>query len=125
MRVTFAALLIALTACAPGDPGKDETPTPSTRDKVTGAEIITGRFGADAVEGGCSHLEADDGTHYEVIYPDGWQVQASPLQLTDPHGEVVATGGEMITVRGAVAHEMASICQIGPIFRATEVVAID
>ena len=86
---------------------------------------MTGVLGADSVEGGCTYLEAPDGVRYQVIYPDGWQVQASPLQLENPAGEVVATGGETITVRGRVADDMASICQIGQIFLATEVVSID
>lgn len=90
-----------------------------------GADEITGVLGADSVEGGCAYLQAEDRTRYEVIYPDGWKIQATPLQLTNPEGEVVATGGETITVRGSEAGDMASICQIGPIFRAGEVVSIE
>ena len=82
---------------------------------------LTGVLGADSIEGGCGYLETQDGTRYEVIYPDGWQLQLTPLQLTSPAGEVVARGGDEVTVRGAEATNMASICQIGPIFRATEV----
>ena len=99
--------------------------TPSTPKPLSGGEEITGTLGADSIEGGCTYLEADDRTRYQIIYPDGWQVQASPLQLTDPSGEVVATGGETITVRGHRAEDMASICQIGPIFVADEVASID
>lgn len=99
--------------------------TPATSRPQPGGEQVIGVFGADAIEGGCTYLEADDGTRYQVIYPQGWQVQASPLQLTNPTGEVVATGGETITVLGRRADDMASICMIGPMFVATEVVAID
>jgi hypothetical protein len=85
------------------------------------ADGITGVLGADAIEGGCAYLASSDGTRYEVIYPDGWRVQLSPLQLLDPEGAVVAIGGDEVTVRGSLAGDMASICQIGPIFRAMEV----
>ena len=50
---------------------------------------------------------------------------ASPLQLRNPAGDVVATGGETITVRGHRADDMVSICQIGPMFVASEVISID
>jgi hypothetical protein len=98
------------------------TPKP---DPVGGGVDLVGTLGADSIEGGCTYLEADDGTRYQVIYPDGWQIQASPLQLTNPAGEVVATGGETITVRGQRADDMVSICQIGPMFMASEVVSVD
>jgi len=85
-------------------------------------DTLTGVLGADAVEGGCAYLRLADGSRYEVIYPDGWTVTMSPLALTDPDANVVARGGEEVTVRGSQATDMASICQIGPIFRASEVV---
>lgn len=90
-----------------------------------GSDQVTGTLGADSVEGGCAYLEAADGTRYEVIYPDGWTVTASPLELRNPDDEVVASGGDTVTVRGSHAGDMASICQIGPIFRASEVLSID
>jgi hypothetical protein len=75
------------------------------------------------VEGGCAYLEAADGTRYEVLYPDGWTLQVSPLELIGPDGAVHARAGDPVTLRGEIATDMASICQIGPIFRATEVVS--
>lgn len=95
--------------------------TLSSKQPVPVGDSVTGVLGADAVEGGCAYLASPDGTRYEVIYPDGWRVQLSPLQLLDPDGTLVATGGEEVTVQGSLAGDMASICQIGPIFRATEV----
>ena len=83
---------------------------------------LTGILGADVIEGGCAYLQAADGTRYEVIYPDGWTLERSPLQLRSPDGSVVARGGEEVSLRGVVTTEMASICQIGPIFNAVEVV---
>ena len=96
-----------------------EQPSP---DPADAGEELTGVLGADSIEGGCGYLRAPGGTRYEVIYPDGWDLQLSPPQLTSPDGEVIARGGDEVTVRGAEASDMASICQIGPIFRATEVV---
>jgi len=84
---------------------------------------VTGVLGADSIEGGCGYLRTADGTRYQVVYPDGWRLQLSPLQLTSPEGQVVARGGDEVTVRGSVASDMASTCQIGPIFRASEVVS--
>lgn len=84
-------------------------------------ERLEGRLGADSIEGGCGYLQADDGTRYEVIYPEGWDLRLNPLELRAPSGEVVARGGDSVTVIGRVAGDMASICQIGPIFRATSV----
>ena len=137
-------LVLGLAACASSGigptqsptpeaaPSLDPTPTPSLRPSLqpertpsVGGSEVTGVLGADSIEGGCTYLEADDGTRYQVIYPRGWRVQAAPLQLTNPAGEVVATGGERITVEGRRADDMASICQIGPIFRASEVTSIE
>ncbi len=89
------------------------------------AETITGVLGSESIEGGCPYLQAPDNTRYEVIYPHGWKASAAPLELRNPDGEVAATGGDTVTVRGQLATGLASICQIGPIFRATEVVTID
>jgi hypothetical protein len=134
-RIGTVLLAILVVSCAnTGDPGINggttpilETPhareslTLSSRQPLPAGDRITGMLGADAVEGGCAYLAADDGTRYEVVYPTGWTVRLSPLALLDPSGEVFAEGGDAISVRGGIADDMASICQIGPIFRATEV----
>ena len=145
MTSLLAALLalVALSACAsaPGSsptPSEPADPSPSPRASLPldseqptrrpvpgGTDELTGTLGADSVEGGCPYLLAQDGQRYEVIYPEGWSVTAAPLQLTNPDGEVVATGGETITVNGSEAGDMASICMIGPIFNADEVVSIE
>lgn len=147
MRVPIQALalLLLLTSCVRGEggsggPGESEGPgaspvsSQSPRDAATfslapasqqprpGA-TVTGSLGSDTVEGGCAYLQAAGGTRYEVLYPDGWNLRMSPLQLIGPDGTVHARAGDLVTVRGATATDMASICQIGPIFRATEVVA--
>ena len=135
-RVAIALLIVLITACAGGESsesdGGEATPmtrTPAPRESLTlssqqprpTGDGLTGTLGADTVEGGCTYLEVEDGTRYQVVYPSGWKVTLSPLALLDPAGEVVAEAGDTITVRGSIAQDMASICQIGPIFRATEV----
>ena len=144
-RLLVLLCLLTVSACAAGPAGfstapsqipeeipvaSDEpaqraslTPPPAQPSRAPSGEQqeLTGVLGADSIEGGCGYLETPGGTRYEVIYPDGWQLQLTPLQLTSPAGEVVARGGDEVTVRGAEATSMASICQIGPIFRATEV----
>ena len=85
-------------------------------------ETISGILGADSIEGGCAYLEAADGTRYQVIYPDGWTLDRSGPVLTGPDGVVRARGGDEVTVRGSVSSDIVTTCQIGPVFRATEVV---
>ena len=134
-QVVLILGLIALSGCAagvgptassteqaspsPSDDFLSPAPTPHGNERT-----ITGTFGSDAIEGGCAYLQAADGTRYQVLYPDPWKLERGPFRLIGPDGGVVARGGETITVRGSVADDMASTCQIGPIFRATEVVSI-
>lgn len=112
---------------ATSEPELTETPKlsseqPSRRPADTGREL-SGVLGSDAVEGGCGYLRAPDGNRYEVIYPDEWRLRLSPLRLIAPNGTVVARAGDRVTVRGSEATDMLSICQIGPIFRASEVIS--
>ncbi len=86
-----------------------------------GGQRLSGTLGADSIEGGCGYLQTPDGTRYQVSYPDGWELSISPLELRDPDGNVFAGPGDEVTVTGEVATDMASICQIGPIFRAVSV----
>ena len=81
-----------------------------------------GLLGGDDIEGGCYFVQAADGTRYEVIWPSGWRIDARG-NLVDPSDEIAARPGDVLTVRGQVAGDMASICQIGPIFRASGVIA--
>jgi len=143
----IAIAILALTSCASAGSSErfaspteespvDRTPsashTPSSslqlgshqpsRAPAAGDDLI-GTLGADSVEGGCGYLQAEDGTRYQVLYPDGWRLQLSPLQLISPEGDVVARGGDRVTVRGSVASDIASICMIGPMFRASDVVS--
>ncbi len=133
MRVLALVLIaLSLAACAATGgssitPSPDESPSDAA--SPTGApsegapegDPLTGVLGADSVEGGCGYLQAADGTKFQVIYPDGWELSLNPLELRAPDGDVVAVGGDTVTVIGEAAPDMASICMIGPIFRASAV----
>jgi hypothetical protein len=123
-------VVVAMTGCGGGGSGGG-SPEPSSQPSLElssqqpssagDGEIYVGMLGSDAIEGGCAYLQSADGRKYEVIYPDGWTLRMSPLELVAPDGRVVARVGDEITIRGTQA-DMASICQIGPIIQATEVV---
>ena len=122
-------LALCLAGCAgQGDVSIESTPSaaPSGPALSTGSpgliagETITGVLSADSVEGGCVFLAADDGTRYEVVWPDDWHITPQ-LDVMNPDGETVAESGDRITVRGQIADDMGSICQIGQIFEATEI----
>jgi hypothetical protein len=117
---------------APGSP-RSPIPSPSPgestpRPSLTAAPIrsgaalrITGTLSFDAIEGGCPFLETAEGKRYEVLYPEGWSIDRGSGRLVGPDGRSVEPGGT-ITVRGSIASDIASICQVGPIVRAVEVV---
>ncbi len=134
--VMRASLLISvcafvLAACArstEGEPSGDQFTLPPGSDaasipaKSFGApgQSITGILGFDDIEGGCSFVEAADGTRYEVTYPEGWELDRLSGELRGPDGSVVSAG-ESLTIRGSVVTDRSSTCQIGPIFVAIEV----
>ena len=131
-----AALLVACTSVGQAEPqsesesfNDEEFTTPSQSDHAESAKpkaspavgaSLSGRFGFDDIEGGCAFVETDDGTRYEVIYPDGWTLDRASGELRSDDG-AVAMPGDAVTVHGAVATDRSSICQIGPIFVASEV----
>ena len=143
--IVVGALLLACTGAeSPGDatpdanvqPDASEAPRnePSTTPRASSGRsfsvsssasaapsVVTGTFGFGAVEGGCAFLETPNGERYEVIYPRGWRLDRSTGSLIGPEGQVVRSG-DTITVRGSITNDIASICQVGPMFRATEVV---
>lgn len=95
--------------------------TPESRPPAKG-EPLSGRLGFTEIEGGCSYVETADGTRYQVLYPQDFAIDPSNGDLTGPDGAVVVPLGGELQLRGAVDPEMVSICQIGPIFRASEVI---
>ncbi|CAN5139974.1 hypothetical protein BH20ACT8_BH20ACT8_11310 [soil metagenome] len=106
---------------APTGPSlRTDRPTAGTRSPGGPAEI-TGTLGGTEIEGGCPFIEAEDGTRYEVAYPDGYEADRQTFDLRGPDGEVMASAGATVTLTGRVATDMMSFCQIGPIFQAEEV----
>lgn len=115
--------------CAPDDSGEDEFTLPPPSDPLSSwaaksispvVETVTGLLAFDDIEGGCSFLQTEGGTRYEVIYPAAWTLDRRRAELRGPRGEW-ARAGEPVTVRGSLATDRSSICQVGPIFVATEV----
>lgn len=93
----------------PGDPG--------------GEDLLEGTLGGDpSLEGGCAWLDTGDG-RFEVMYPPGYQIAFEPVRLVGPDGDTIAEEGESVHVRGRVAEDRMSICQVGAIFQASEVVS--
>ena len=124
MRI-IVLLVVALAACA-GQPSDDpvmqspSAPSATEAGSPGAGDTLTGTFGGDAqLEGGCAWI--DDGqTRWEVTYPQGYSVSFDPLTLTGPDGPV-AEEGDTLTVTGAPQADAVSICQIGPLWRATDV----
>jgi hypothetical protein len=114
---------------AADDSGQDEFTLPPPSDpraawaakQVAPAETtVTGVLAFDDIEGGCSFLATDGGRRYEVIYPEGWTLDRRRAELRGPD-DCVARAGDPVTVRGTVATDRSSICQVGPIFLASAV----
>lgn len=122
----WLAISLVIAACTRGAGGESAPATPgrsvTAASQLPAGTLVTGLLGADSIEGGCPYLEDDDGTRYQVLWPPGWTLDRSSLELSDPQGTVVARAGDEVSVRGEVAPEVATTCQIGPVFRASEVV---
>ena len=153
MRLTALAIwmvALLLTACAgtgPGDPpaaggqagGEATGEATDARPSVDPSELrqqarglkgqkghrprtLTGRLGRDeTLEGGCAWLEAE-GQRWQIVYPRDYRLDLASGALFGPDGKI-ADNGDTVTVQGAAAPDMATTCQVGPVFRATSVEA--
>ncbi len=139
LHLLFLALVLIVAACsaAPGASGPPGSSTPATSapsltppsqqpastasQKPAVGTVYAGVFSMDDIEGGCAYLGTADGRKLQVIYPEGWSITKAPLKLIAPDGSVHSRAGDIVSIRGAEATDMASICQIGPIIQATEV----
>lgn len=127
LAVLACAGLVVLVACGPAqrDDAAGTEPPASTVDETppqpAGGDIRGLLAGDPQLEGGCAWIQTDDGTRYEVIYPEGYRVEMDPLRLVGPDGDVVAEEGDTLEVSGALAEDMVSVCQVGRIWRADSV----
>ena len=115
---------------APGEQPSSEGPASPSLELATqqptksglAAGTYVGVLGADTIEGGCTYIQTADGRRYEIVPPDGWELRAGAAEFVAPDGTVVARAGDTVTVRGHEA-DMVSICQIGPIIQAVDIVS--
>jgi hypothetical protein len=106
-RMYMLVVLIALTGCA--TVSNDATTATAT---ATG-HMREGLLGGDPeLEGGCVWLDTGQ-ERLEIVWPEGYRITADPIELRDPTGAVVATAGDRIRVRGDVAPDVMSVCQVG------------
>lgn len=123
--VLLVALGMLLVSCGQ-DPAVEPEPNGDAPNGETPAEpedddMLEGTLGGDAqLEGGCAWLDTDEG-RFEVMYPEGYEIAFDPVRLLGPDGDTIAREGETLRVRGRVAGDVMSICQVGTIFQATEV----
>ena len=120
-------MALGLSACGGGG-GQPPATQPATAPSASAAraapphagESITGTLGGDAeLEGGCAWI--DDGTtRWNVQYPPDYTLTFDPVRLTGPDG-ATAEEGDTVTVSGAEATDVMTICQVGPVWAATSV----
>src|SRR3954469_5943678 len=129
----FALAFVLLIAACSSSAGASVPPSAAPASPPAGASAsltskpggisgdYSGILSLDEIEGGCAYLQADDGRKLQVMYPAGWELTKSPLELIAPHGSVHSKGGDRVSVNGSEARDIATICQIGPVIQATEV----
>jgi hypothetical protein len=97
-------------------------PTPSETFDDDPAEI-TGVLRGDQEQGiGCVWLTDAQGNRWEILWPEGYHhefVDGVPSLMRD--GEVVATAGHTIAVRGMRSRDLGSVCMVGIVYEASEV----
>lgn len=126
--VAVATLLMGLLLAACGQdpvagPVDSEVDSDGASDDAEGEDVVEGTLGGDArLEGGCAWLDTDEG-RFEVRYPQGYDIAFEPVRLLGPDGDPVAEEGETVRVRGRVAGDLMTVCQVGPVFQASEVLA--
>jgi hypothetical protein len=125
LALSLPAILISACTIAQqsADPVDDHLVLPSSVPGPGKPFTVTGIVGAESIEGGCAYLETADGTRYEVIYPEGWEIHRATGELTGPDGEH-AGPGDLVSIRGSVAADRSSICQLGPIVQASVVLSV-
>lgn len=125
--VILGLLLLVASCGGSGEPAADgRSPVgsmPTTGSPTVGGEAdLVGTLGGDAqLEGGCAWLDTEAEGRVEPHWPEGYRVAFDPVRLLGPDGEVVAEAGDTVRVSGAIAGDVMTVCQIGPVFEVTEV----
>jgi hypothetical protein len=109
-------------------PVETEEALPSDGDPAS----VTGVLEGDPnLESGCIWLRDAVGDRWEILWPDGYSAEFSgdlPAGGTVPvilrNREVIARGGDLVTVSGHRPHGVGSHCMVGIVFAATEVVGV-
>lgn len=124
--LTLGLLLVACGGA--GEPTADgrspvgTEPTAGSPADGAGAEL-TGTLGGDAqLEGGCAWLDTEAEGRVEPRWPEGYEIAFGPVRLVGPDGEVVAEESDTVAVRGEIAEDVMTICQVGPVLRIDEIV---
>lgn len=122
------AVALFVAAC-----GGSADPTAAGRSPDTGEPTapgstpatLSGTLGGDAdLEGGCAWLDTDRLGRVEPRWPDGYTVAFDPVRLLGRDGQVVAEEGDRVSVDGAVAEEVMTICQVGPVLDVSEILEV-
>lgn len=123
MLRVLLGLILALPFPLAGVPSAEPTP-------VLAQQFLSGRLGGDArLEGGCDWLDAmgeEETSRYEPLWPDGYYVTFHRMvRLWDPRHRLVAKEGDIVTVAGRVRRDLATICQVGPIYEVERILAVN
>jgi hypothetical protein len=109
-------------ATAPPDPSPT-APLPPVDDDP--AEITGVLRGAPNMGALCIWLTDANGDRWEIIWPDQYEDAFEGDEAVLLHdGEIVARGGDVITVTGATSRRYGTFCMVGVPYEATAVVAI-
>ncbi len=96
-------------------------------------QMLSGRLGGDSnLEGGCDWLDVvwprpgeKEASRFEPLWPQGYYVTFNPLRLWSPDGRIVAREGDVVTVAGRRRPDVATICQVGPVFEVRRILAVN
>ena len=134
MRRSVATALMAmlvLLGCGPvaeqqpPEPAASESAeaSPPASDGGANEQTATGTLEGDAqLEGGCVWIEAAEGAIAPML-PDGYTTTSDPVAVLGPDGEVIAEGGDQVTITGTPATDISTTCQVGTVWRVSAIEA--
>lgn len=130
--VTIASMaMLGLLGCNPvaeqqppaPAPSESVEPGPPAASDSPNERTITGTLDGDAqLEGGCVWIDTPEGA-IEPLLPEGYTTTADPVAVLGPDGEVIAEGGDQVTITGSPATDVSTICQVGEVWRVSAIEA--